>query len=80
MIPLRSPASVPTMTPNNIAASIGSPCSKHTAMKVAHRPMIDPTEISISPVTMIKVIGKATIAAGVMPASAIEIFEDLRKY
>jgi hypothetical protein len=29
---------------------------------------------------MISVIGKATIAAGVIPASAIEIFEGLRKY
>jgi hypothetical protein len=29
---------------------------------------------------MIKVMGKATIAAGVIPASAIEIFEGLRKY
>ena len=49
-------------------------------MKDAQRPTIDPTEISISPVTMINVIGKATIAAGVMPASAIEMFEDVRKY
>jgi hypothetical protein len=49
-------------------------------MKVAQSPTIDPTEISISPVTMINVMGKATIAAGVIPASAIEMFEDLRKY
>jgi hypothetical protein len=43
-------------------------------------PTIDPTEISISPVTMISVMGKATIAAGVIPASAIEMFEEVRKY
>ncbi len=71
---------VPTTMPNNIATSTGSPCSRHTAMSDAQSPIIDPTEISISPVTMIRVIGNATSAAGVMLASAIEMFEGVRKY
>ena len=66
--------------PSNIATSTGSPCSRHTAMSDAQSPTIDPTEISISPVTMINVMGNATIAAGVIPAKAIEMFEGVRKY
>ncbi len=49
-------------------------------MTDAQSPTIDPTEISISPVTMINVMGNATIAAGVMPANAIEMLEAVRKY
>ncbi len=43
-------------------------------------PTIEPTEISISPVTMIKVMGSATTAVGAIPANAIEILEEVRKY
>ena len=78
--PLNAPASVPTTTPASMAASIGKPCSMQTAMADAHRPTIEPTEISISPVMMISVIGKATIATGAMPASAIEMLDEVRKY
>jgi hypothetical protein len=48
-------------------------------MTDAQSPTIDPTEMSISPVTMINVIGNATIAVGVIPASAIERLEAVRK-
>ena len=58
----------------------GSPCSMHTAMTEAQSPTIEPTEISISPVTMIKVMGSATMAVGAIPANAIEILEEVRKY
>src|SRR3981081_1735224 len=74
------PASVPTTTPKTIATSTGSFCSRQTAMTDAQSPTIDPTEMSISPVTIIKVIGNATIAVGVIPASAIERLEAVRKY
>src|ERR1700730_17964321 len=74
------PASVPTTTPKTIATSTGSFCSRQTAMTDAQSPTIDPTEMSISPVTIIKVMGNATIAVGVIPASAIERLEAVRKY
>ena len=45
----------------------------------AQRPTMDPTEMSISPVMMISVIGNATIAVGAIPASAIEMLEDVAK-
>ena len=45
----------------------------------AQSPIIEPTEMSISPVTMISVIGSATIATGIIPASAIEILDAVRK-
>ena len=51
-----------------------------TAIAEAQSPTIEPTEMSISPVMMISVIGKATIATGATPASAIEMFEVVRKY
>ena len=53
---------------------------EQTAIDDAQSPTIDPTEMSISPVMMISVIGSATIATGIMPASAIEMFDDVRKY
>jgi F420-dependent methylenetetrahydromethanopterin dehydrogenase len=49
-------------------------------MTAAHNPMIDPTEMSISPVTMIKVIAKATMAAGMKAAIAMEMFDAVKKY
>ena len=63
-------------TPTSIAASIGSPCSIATASVAAQSPTFDPTETSISPVTMTRVMPRATIAAGTAPAIAIEMFDD----
>ena len=59
---------------------MGSPCSIDTAMIEEQSPTIEPTEISISPVTMIKVMGSATTAVGAIPANAIEMLEEVRKY
>src|ERR1700741_4680691 len=78
--PLSNPASAPTSTPKTMAASIGIPCSRQTAINEAQSPIIDPTETSISPVIIIRVIGNATIATGVIPANAIERFDGVRKY
>ena len=38
-------------------------------------PVIEPTEMSISPVMMIRVMASATIATGMAPAMAIEMFD-----
>ena len=48
-------------------------------MMVAHKPIIEPTEMSISPVMMMRVIGRATIEIGMAPASAIDKFEEVSK-
>src|ERR1700749_1872254 len=63
-----------------MAASICIPCSRQTAINEAQSPTIDPTETSISPVIMIRVIGNATMATGVIPANAMDRFDGVRKY
>ena len=80
MAPFSAPASVPTSRPASIETSMPSPCSRQTARLAAHRPTIEPTEMSISPQTITSVIGSATIAVGITPATAIERFDAVRKY
>jgi hypothetical protein len=65
--PLIAPASAPVRSATAIAASSGRPrfCQAEPRT-IAHRPMIEPTERSIPPVMMMKVIGSAT-----RPTSAI---------
>src|ERR1700693_1900605 len=79
-MPLNRPAKVPTKTPKHIAPPTGSLCSRQAAITAVLRPTMEPTDISISPVMMIKVIGSAMIAVGVMPAKGIDRLEELRKY
>ena len=58
--PLANPASAPTRIADAIASSNGSPTFfQNTPSRIADNPMIEPTDRSIPPVTMIKVIGNA---------------------
>ena len=65
--PLTAPASAPVASVTTIASSSGSPrFCQATPRMIAHSPMIEPTERSMPPVMMMKVIGRAT-----SPTSAI---------
>src|SRR5487761_2105215 len=63
--PLRSPPSAPTTRTIGIPTSIGTPAA-HSQPRIApDSPIIDSTERSISPVMMISVMGRATIATSI---------------
>ena len=65
--PLKKPATAPTAIAMTIASSSGRPkFFQLTPSMIAASPMIEPTERSMPPVMMMKVIGRATSATSVI--------------
>ena len=65
--------------PTTIAASTGKSLLHADRHRGGASPIIEPTEMSISPVMMMSVIGSATMRHRHHAASAIEMFDAVTK-
>jgi hypothetical protein len=77
--PFRRPPKAPTTRTTAIPTHNGTPAAQRKPRMALERPAIDSTERSISPRTMIRVIGIAMIATSISAAMRLEKLPAVRK-